>query len=218
MTLTPQQPTAPTGPHTVHFSHVKEAVESESGRFEFLKQMLTVGLAGIAGLAAIFTDQGKIPDQLLTRATLVGFALSAVALVIASALGISAYANYLRDVNRLSNDPGNAELLEDCANSTGGILRYARISLIAAGLAAFALIAFSFLQLRSRPLGAEAAMNKARQIIIEQPGQPEPIGLDHFQSAGSDYLITYVTDPGKIKYMVRVDRNTNDVLEVTKPQ
>lgn len=49
-------PQQPTGPHVVHFSHVREVAEKEAGRFEFFKQMLAVGLGGIAGLAAIFTE------------------------------------------------------------------------------------------------------------------------------------------------------------------
>jgi hypothetical protein len=60
-------------------------------------------------------------------------------------------------------------------------------------------------------------LKAAKEIVSEQPGNPSPQSLDHFQTAGSDYLITYVTNPGQIKYTIRVDRNTNSILEITKP-
>src|SRR5208282_5855100 len=96
------------GPHVVHFSEVKETVEFESGRFEFFKQMLAIGLGGIAGLAAIFTDPDKIPVESWRVAMLSLFAVSAIVVVISSADGISTYANHLRDVRRLSREPANA--------------------------------------------------------------------------------------------------------------
>jgi hypothetical protein len=55
------------------------------------------------------------------------------------------------------------------------------------------------------------------EIVSEQPGNPTPQTLDHFQTIGSDYLVTYVTNPGQVKYSVKVDRNTNSILEITKP-
>jgi hypothetical protein len=90
------------GPSVVHFSSVREAVEQQSGLFEFLKQMLTIGLGGIAGLAAIFTDESKIPDDIASRVTLGTFALSSIAVVVSATFGISTYANYLRQIGWLA--------------------------------------------------------------------------------------------------------------------
>jgi hypothetical protein len=66
-------------------------------------------------------------------------------------------------------------------------------------------------------VGAEAALSAASKILSEHPGNPSPQTLDHFQTVGSDYLITYVTNPNQIRYTVRVNRDTNAILEITKP-
>jgi hypothetical protein len=97
-----QGPVHLVGPHVVHFSSVREAVEQQSGLFEFLKQMLTIGLGGIAGLAAIFTEEGKIPGDIASRVMLGIFAVSSMAVVIASTFGISSYANFLREIGWLA--------------------------------------------------------------------------------------------------------------------
>jgi hypothetical protein len=209
-------PTA--GPHVVHFSDVKETVEVESGRFEFFKQILTIGLGGIAGLAAILTDPDKIPDEFWRIGMLSLFAIFAIVVVICSADGISTYANYLREVRRLSRDPENAKLKQSRDEYEESILNHANVALVGSWIGAASLIAFSGLMLfGAHAVGAEAAMRAARKIVSEQPGNPAPQTLDHFQTIGSDYLVTYVTGPGQVKYSVKVDRNTNSILEITKP-
>src|SRR5260370_11520971 len=105
--------------HLIHFSPVKEVVEKESGRFEFFKQMLAIGLGGIAGLAAIFTDADKIPEEFYLKAILAIFALSAILVVIASGMGISAYANHLRDVKKLADNTDNTKDAALKSNATG---------------------------------------------------------------------------------------------------
>ena len=61
-------------------------------------------------------------------------------------------------------------------------------------------------------------MKKARQIIAEQPGDPKPNSLDHFESSGSQYIISYMTDPGHVKYTVRINRDNHDIMEVVPTQ
>jgi hypothetical protein len=213
-TKIPLQVQHPTGPHVVHFSAVKEVVEIESGRFEFFKQMIAVGLGGIAGLAAIFTERSKIPDEFLTRSTIIIFAISALVVVGWSAMGISTYANHLRDVDKLARKPEDSVLIKNRKESEEGILHHARVTLIAAFVGALALIAFAGLQLiNPHPVGPEAAMETAQRLIRLQPGNPIPKSLDHFQLVGSDYIITYVTDQNK-KYTVKVTTDKNEVSEI----
>lgn len=209
--------TQPTGPHLVHFSDVKEVVEIESGRFEFFKQMLTIGLGGIAGLAAIFTDEGKIPDGAWSKGTLIAFAICAIVVVVWSAMGISTYANHLRDVHKLSLDPNSDDLKRNRDHSEHGILSHARITLLAASAAAMALIIFAGVRLfGAEETGAAAAMGLASKTIRFQPGNPTPTSLDHFQTVGDAYLVTYVTEPNRVQYTVRVKRDKNEVVEITK--
>jgi len=205
--------------HIVHFSPVKEVVERESGRFEFFKQMLTVGLGGLAGLAAIFTDADKIPDDLLLRIPLGLFALCALVVVIACADGISVYANHLRHVKRAEVDPNDRNLQSKLTQSESSILNHAKAAMAASWVAAAALTFFAGVKLYQQPMvGADAAMRTARKFVIDQPGNPSPKALDHFQASGSDYLITYVTDPNGVKYTVRINRETNKLVEITPSQ
>lgn len=206
----------PQTPHLIHFSPVKEVVEKESGRFEFFKQMLIVGLGGIAGLAAIFTDADKIPEDLWLKVPLAIFAVCALVVVIASANGISTYANHLRHVKRNADDPTDANL-QSAARSESSILNHARCAMAASWVGAAALITFAGIELFQQPMvGADAAMRTARKMVIDQPGNPSLHALDHFQASGNDYLITYVTDPDQVKYTVRINRETNKVLEITR--
>ena len=205
--------------HLVHFSPVKEVVEEESGRFEFFKQMLAIGLGGIAGLAAIFTDADRIPEEFCLKASLAVFAVSAIFIVVFSGMGISAYANHLRDIKNLADNADNtrtAGLEANAAGSEGSILLHARIVFVLSLLGAAALILFAGIKLFETPkLGADAAMRLARKIITEQPGSPSPQSLDHFQTNGTDYIVTYVTEPNQVKYTVRINRDKNGAEEIT---
>lgn len=205
-----------TGPHLVHFSAVKETVEIKSGQFEFFKQMLAIGLAGVAGLAAIFTEPTRIPEEFLARSMIVLFAITAILVVIFSAMGISTYANHLRHVEKLSREPGSSKLEAKRAKSESGILWHARVILVMASIGAITLIVFALGQLlNAHTVGPEAAMELAQRLIRLQPGNPNPKSLDHFQLVGSDYIITYVTDQNSQKYTVKVTSAKNAVLEIT---
>ena len=143
------------------------------------------------------------------------FAISAIVVVLVSSDGISVYANHLRNVDRLSRSPNNEEFRQARNTSESGILLHARITLVASWVGAVSLVAFVGLMLFDvHENGVEAAMTAAKKIVSEQPGKPSVQTLDHFQIVGSDYLVTYVTNPGQVKYTVRVDRNTNSILEI----
>jgi hypothetical protein len=43
---------------------VEDDINAQSGRFEFFKLTSTLGTAGLAGMAALFTDSAKIPSDL----------------------------------------------------------------------------------------------------------------------------------------------------------
>ena len=62
----------------------------------FLKQALTIGLAGLAGTAAFFTDTSKIPSDSMTIGAIIVMGLMLLATVGASLMGLSTYANLLK--------------------------------------------------------------------------------------------------------------------------
>jgi hypothetical protein len=54
---------------------IKDTIDANSGRFEFLKQTLTLGLAGIGGVAALFTDPSRVPGDTFSNWVLAGAGL-----------------------------------------------------------------------------------------------------------------------------------------------
>jgi hypothetical protein len=207
-------PRSPPGPHVIHFTPWKEVAEIEAGRLEFFKQTLTIALAGIGGLAAILVDVNKIPNDWPSKGLLMAFGISAVLLVIASSDGISTYANYLRAVQKASLNPTDGGLRTEQQGSEQSILTHARWAIVLSWIAALILIAFAFWRVVQPSAGAEAAMEKAREIVSIQPGNPTLRSLEHFRTVGDDYLITYITDPNQARYTVKVNSHTNSVLEV----
>ena len=85
---------------------VKREIDTQSGRFEFFKQALTLGLAGLAGTAAFFTDTSKIPKDSLSIATIIVMGVALLATVAASLMGISVYANLLKGLSTGRNVNG----------------------------------------------------------------------------------------------------------------
>jgi hypothetical protein len=189
--------------------------EIEAGRLEFFRQTLTLALAGIGGLAAILVDVNRIPNDLLSKALLIAFGISAVFLVIASSDGISTYANYLRAVQRASKNPRDQDLQTNEQAKERSILNHARCAIVLSWIAAFILIAFALWRVVQPSAGVEAAMEQAREIVSKQPGNPSPQSLEHFLTVGDDYLITYMTSPNQVRYTVKINGRTNSVLEIT---
>src|ERR1700722_10057266 len=74
-------------------SPLKDTIDANSGRFEFLKQTLTLGLAGIGGVAALFTDPSRVPGDTFSKWGLVLAGGGPVLVVAFAVMGLSAYAN-----------------------------------------------------------------------------------------------------------------------------
>jgi len=131
-------------------SLVKDEIDIQSGRVEFLKQSLTLSLAGIAGAAVLFTDPSRIPvgTTAIIASYVVGFLLLATAG--AAYMGLSTYANLLRNLGSTSPDP------EPFRKS---LVRHSRYT--------FALIALSALSIAGY---AVARVNEANRS-----GRPTPV-------------------------------------------
>lgn len=84
-------------------SRIAKAIEALSGRIDFLKQSLTIALAGVAGVAVLFTDPDKVPRSLTG---IIAICIAALALLAAAAIaymGLSAYANALLTLEKGQN-------------------------------------------------------------------------------------------------------------------
>jgi hypothetical protein len=204
--------------HTVHFSTVKETVEVQSGRFEYLKQILTIGLAGIGGLAAIFTDEGKIPEDPYLVATIGVFGVAMLFTVIYAAMGISTYANLLGDVKDEADSPSD-EHKERVKESTRGIVLHAQVSLVTASIAGLSLLVFAALRVFPlSPASSAASVVKARDFATKfaYAADKSKLTAEHFVCRDTEYDIIFGVEGSPAKYLVRIGRKSGEPLEALK--
>lgn len=96
---------------------IKDTIDANSGRFEFLKQTLTLGLGGVA---ALFTDPSRVPSDTFSKWVLVLVGAGLVFVVAFAVMGLSAYANLLTVSAKISR---NTKDVEKCSK---GVRDHAR--------------------------------------------------------------------------------------------
>jgi hypothetical protein len=155
-------------------SAVKDAIDVHSGRFEFFKQTLTLGLAGLAGIAALFTDADRIPTDVASKCIVVVAGLALGVTILFAVMGLSAYANLL---NALAREAGlisaTVQSPRPPSEYSAGIIFDAQIVMIALFVAWVSLMSFAGLRLFSKATtNAETALATARTIVGKETGQP----------------------------------------------
>ncbi len=155
-------------------SPVKDAIDAHSGRFEFFKQTLTLGSAGVAGIAALFTDTARIPTE---RALKYAVAVAGVALifvVLFALMGLSSYANLLTALGRENNlISGKSHRLS--SEYSVGVIVDARRVMIVLFVAGICLTVFAASRLFSRgspsasPIPSPIASSQASPGIARPP-------------------------------------------------
>jgi hypothetical protein len=199
-----------TGLTHVRFSPVKEAIEAQSGRLEFLKQALTLGLAGVAGLAALFIDADKVPTGLASRLAVCTGGLALLAVVFFALCGIGTYAQFLRLIEQQETTTPPTEA--DVAVSRRWIANFINCCLIALFIAGVLLIAFAGIRVFSAraAMGSEQALDTGRRIIEKQLASGQSATLDNFASEPNDFVVRYVIDPTSATYVLRIDRASGE--------
>jgi len=134
---------------------VKEAIDAQSGRFEFFKQALTLGSAGIAGLAAILTDETKIPQTILRKLLVAGCGVLLLATIVAAVWGISVYANLLTRLQDEGGRPPTAGAKRTSATARASVVTHARATFVTLSLAALMLFVYAAVLLATGPTGAK---------------------------------------------------------------
>jgi hypothetical protein len=113
---------------------VKDAIDAYSGRFEFFKQSLTLGTAVLAGIAALFTDPARIPSQRVALFAVLLVAVSLLVMIAWSAMGLSSYANLLKEVavqaGLIPNTSRSAGRTALPINYADGVVSHAQIVLL----------------------------------------------------------------------------------------
>jgi hypothetical protein len=156
---------------------LKYTIDAQSGRFEFFKHTLTFSAAGLAGMAALFTDPAKIPIDVFSKATLIWCGFFFAATLLACLLGISTYSNLLLATpyksqvaeaevaepegdSRRRESLRSEELTFDIFKFAARIVHYARITLVTLLLSGLGLLLF------------------ASKAIFREPGQGEEAVLE----------------------------------------
>lgn len=182
---------------------VKNEIDAQSGRFEFLKQTLTLGLVGLAGTAAIFTDADKIPvDPALIGAS-AAIGISLLALVGCSLMGMSVYANLLK----AQSEDG------DAAGYRKSLIAHSQVVFVCIMLLAVAFVAFASLQVlksdRSEITVAEAI--RISRISMTATGCDST-----FQSVERNervFKVTYLSSTCEGRFVVSV-QGPDDVVSI----
>lgn len=210
--------------HQVEFSIVKETVEAQSGRFEFLKQALTLGTAGIAGFSIFFTEPDKLPESFGIRILIFLGSLALLVVTGAALSGMGSYANLLRRTEKeeIARVTGVAipadEPKQDSTFYRKDMVKHAIVCLWGLFFAAAILVVFAGLRIffPSQELAPEQALNRARAIVKNQITAPSQThALESFSADPDGYSVVYYLDPNHVKYMIKL--KSGGKFEISKP-
>jgi hypothetical protein len=199
----------------VEFSAVKEATEAQSGRFEFLKQALTLGSAGLAGFSIFFIEPDKIPDSLPIRIIILLAGLGLLFVTGAALSGIGSYANFLRRTETEASTAvtpaattATGQTPKTAAYYRQNVVLHANSCLVGIFVSGLIITVFAGLRIFSpSQLGPEQALNRGRDIVKNQlirPGQTYT--LDSFSSDVDSYSVKYVLEPNHATYLIKLKK------------
>lgn len=161
---------------------VKAEIDTQSGRLEFLKQSLTLALAGIAGVAILFTDPGRIPEAGCSRILAVMVSVFLLFTAGVAYMGLSTYANLLKQVSI-------GGTIEDHRQS---LVNHARLAFIGLALSAVAIAGYAGSQLyqadRRRSAVPEVDPSVALTVAWRSlADQSLPVRLNSFKEESGGY-------------------------------
>jgi hypothetical protein len=197
-------------------SPVKDAIDCNSGRFEFLKQTLTLGSAGIAGIAALFTDPARIPADLLSKCAILGAGAALGTVVYYSAMGLSVYANLL---TATANEAAGKPLQKPALFYVDGLRHHARgvvvglfFAFIAIGI--FAGYRLFFLTTAGSP---EAAIETASLLVSKETKQPlDTLYLTRMDVDNDAFIVTYFVTLTNSDATVRISKKDGSMIRFTQ--
>jgi hypothetical protein len=186
--------------------NVKNEIDAQSGRFEFFKQAVTLGLAGLAGTAAFFTDTSKIPSDPLTAGAIVVMALMLLWTVGASLMGLSTYANLLK---------AHANSETTVANLRTSMISHAKQVFVAIGLTATAFAAYAGLQFANRK---DSAVTAADAVGIAK--KAAGVGgceatLETLSRKADNVIASLRSDGCKLRFTVTVKTGGGEVTSIS---
>lgn len=196
-------------------SPIKDAIDSHSGRFEFLKQTLTLTSVGIAGIAALFTDPARIPTDWLSKGAILVAGITLAAAIYYSVMGLSVYANLLTTTAREAAGENPEPSASFYAN---GLRDHAR-GVIVALFASFVAIAFfaGYRLLSTAAWTPETAIDAASAFISKETKQPtDSLYLTRLEAENDAFTVTYFVQALNSDTTVRISKRDGTVTRLTQ--
>jgi hypothetical protein len=195
-------------------SPVKDAIDSNSGRFEFLKQTLTLGSAGIGGIAALFTAPARIPSDPVSKASILVGGVARGFVIYYSVMGLSVFANLL---TATTNEAAGKPSPQPVSFYVNGLRDHARGVVIGLFVAFYALSFFAFYRLYFLLTGAtaEAAIETASAFVSKETKQPpETLNLTRLETDNDAFSVTYIVTATNSEATVRISKKDGSVVRL----
>jgi hypothetical protein len=192
-------------------SPLKDAIDANSGRFEFLKQTLTLGLAGIGGVAALFLDASRIPSDAVSKWLLLVGGAGLLFVVAFAIMGLSTYANLLTVTARTPAEPTKM------AKYTNGVRDHARVVIIALSVALFGTVTFAVNRLFAFSATPESAVTAAADFVAKETKlTTDRIHFTRMVTENDAYLVTYTVPTTGSDVTVRVAKKDGVVTQAAQ--
>jgi len=195
----------------VEFSAVREAAEAQAGRLEVVRQAITVGLAGLAGVGILlFTDSGTYLNRLGMKVA-AGAGVALVLSLVASIHTLTTYANYIRVLGGEAGAAPRVPHARPSRDYEAGIKIHLLMLYVLLSVAALAVLAIGYSRWFVPDRGENEAIERGRQLISLQTGiSPKALQLAIVEKTGSDYVIAYAAETNLV-YIVRLAAQTFDL-------
>jgi hypothetical protein len=192
-------------------SPLKDTIDASSGRFEFLKQTLTLGLAGIGGVAALFTDTSRIPGDSLSKWLLLAAGAGLLFVVAFAIMGLSTYANLLTATAKTPTDKN------EVTKYTKGVRDHARVVIIALFVALVGTVVFAVNRLFASPATPESAVTAAADFVAAQTKlTTDRLHFNRMEVDNDAYVVTYAVPTTNSDVTVRVAKKDGTVTQATQ--
>lgn len=190
---------------------IKDTIDANSGRFEFLKQTLTLGLAGIGGVAALFTDPSCVPSDDFSKRVLVVAGAGLIFVVAFAVRGLSAYANLL------TVSAKNPREEEDVEKYSNGVRNHARIVIVSLSVTLAGTVTFAVNRLFAPPTTPEGAVTTAAGFIVKETKlTTDMIHFDKMETASDAYVVTFSVPTTGNGFPILVAKKDGSVAQATQ--
>lgn len=192
-------------------SPLKDTIDANSGRFEFLKQTLTLGLAGIGGVAALFTDPSRIPSDALSKWVLLAAGAGLLFVVAYAIMGLSTYANLLTATAKTPPDKN------EVTKYTKGVRNHARVVILALFVALIGTVVFAVNRLFASSTSPDSALTVAADFVAKQTKlTSDRVQFNRMEAENDAYVVTFTVPTTSSDVTVRVSKKDGTVTQAAQ--